>query len=44
MSVFFLLKIFKIESKFRKAEKKILKIIFDSEIIASENVALNCLY
>ena len=34
---------FKIESKFRKIKKSIEKKYFDSETIASENIALNCL-
>ena len=32
---------FQIESKFRKCKKKIQKLIFLSEIIASENIALS---
>ena len=42
--VIFFLKMFKIESKFTKCKKKIKKMFFVSEIIASENFALNCLY
>ena len=37
----FFLKIFKIESKFRKSKKK-LKKIFVSDIIPFENVRINC--
>ena len=44
MRVIFFLKIFKMESKFRKCKKKKMeKKFFNSEIIASENVATNCL-
>ena len=43
--IFFFLKMFKIGSKFRicKKKKKMPKMFFVSEIIASENVAINCL-
>ena len=41
--VFSFLKMFKLESKFRKCKKKNQKKFFVSEIIASENVAINCL-
>ena len=42
----FFLTMFKIESKFRKCKKKkkIAKKFFVSEIIASEDIAINCLY
>ena len=46
MRVTFFLKMFRIESKFRKFKKKRKKKrdrIFNSEIIGSENVAINCL-
>ena len=43
MRVIFFLEMFKIESKFRKIKKSIEKRYFDSETIASENIALNCL-
>ena len=43
MRVIFLLKMFKIESKFPKCKKKNQKMFFVSEIIASEDVAINCL-
>ena len=43
MRVIFFLKIFKIESKFRKRKKKIEKIFFVSQINAYGNVAINCL-
>ena len=39
--VIFFLKMFKIEPKFKNKKKK--KKVFVSEIIASENVAINCL-
>ena len=43
--VIFFKKMFKIESEFRKCEKKkTKKIFFLSEIVASENVAINYLY
>ena len=38
------LKMFKIESKFTKCKKKMKQKLFVSEIIASENVAINSLY
>ena len=41
--VIFFLKMFKIESKFRKCKKKIGKMFFVANVIASENVAINCL-
>ena len=50
MRVIVFLKMFKIEPKFRKCKKikkkikKRKKIFFVSEISASENVAINCLY
>ena len=34
---------FKIQSKFEKFQKKVEKIFFVSEIVASENVAIDCL-
>ena len=45
ISVIFFLKMFKIECKFRKCEKKKKnqKLFYVSEIIASENVAISCL-
>ena len=44
MRAIFFWKMFKVESKFRKCkEKKIQKTFVVPEIIASENVALNCL-
>ena len=43
MMLTFFLKKFKIESKFRKCQKKIDKIFFVSEIFALENVAINSL-
>ena len=39
MRVIFFSKMFKIESQFTKWKRKIQKIYFDSEIIASENIA-----
>ena len=44
MRVILFLEMFKIESKFRKIKKSIAKTFFDSEKIASGNIALNCLY
>ena len=44
MRVIFVLKMVKIESKFSKWNKKFGKSFFISEIIASEDVAINCLY
>ena len=44
MRVIFLLKKFKTESKFRKRPIKIQKKSFVFEIIASEDVAINCFY
>ena len=44
MRVIFLLKMFNIESKFRKRPIKIQKKSFVFEIIASEDVAINCFY
>ena len=43
LKVIFFLDMFKIKSKFRKCKKKIQKMFLVSEIIASENVAVNCL-
>ena len=42
MRVIFFLKIFKIEPTFRKCKNKIDKNFFNSEIIATENVVINC--
>ena len=42
--IFFLKKIVKIESRFPKSQKNIEKKCFVSEIIASENFAINCVY
>ena len=44
MRVIYCLKIFEIECKFRKCKKIIERIFFVSEITASKNVAINCLY
>ena len=44
MRVIFFLRMCAIESRFRKWKKKIETIFFASEIIASENVAIDCLY
>ena len=44
MKVIVFLKVFKVESSFRKCKKKIQKIFFVSEMNASEKVAVNCLY
>ena len=44
MRVIFFPKMFKIESKSRKCKKKIQNILFISEIKASQNVAINCLF
>ena len=43
MRVIFFLKMFKIESKFKKCKKKIQKIFFVCEINVSQYVAINCL-
>ena len=44
MRVIFLFKMLKIESRSRKCENKMQKKSFLSEIIASEDVAINCLH
>ena len=44
MRLIFFLKMFKIESKFRKFQKKIEKMFFVSQIIACENGAIHFLY
>ena len=44
MRAIFFLKMFKIKSKFTKCKRKIKKMLFASEIIASENVAKKCFY
>ena len=44
MRVIFFLKMFKIETKLRKGKIKIQKLFFVSEIIAAENIAINCPY
>ena len=43
MRVIFFSKMFEIESKFRKCKKNLEKKFFVSEIIASEDLAINCL-
>ena len=40
----FFVKVVKIEGKFRKCKKKIEKLLLFFKILASENVAINCLY
>ena len=44
VQVIFFLKMFKIESRFPKFNKKLGKCFFVSEIIASADVAIDCLY
>ena len=44
MRVIFVSKMFKIEQSFQKCGKKVKKISIVSEIVASEDVAINCLF
>ena len=44
MKVILFYKMFKIECKFRNFQKNMEKVFFVSEILASENIAINCLY
>ena len=44
MRVIFVSKMFKIEQRFQKCGKKVKKISIVSEIVASEDVAINCLF
>ena len=44
MKVIFFLKMFKIECRFPKCNKKFGKYFFVSEVIASEDVAINFVY